>query len=214
MYSPNLILSITKEQLSKLPTLTYSGRVVEINTVEQAFSAINVLRSNLIVGVDTETKPSFRKGRTNNVSLLQIATDDCCYLFRLNQIGFIPEMKTLFEDESITKVGLSLRDDFKQLHKIGDFEPKSVIELQSFVRDYNIADSSLQKIYGIIFGKRISKSQRLSNWETPILTEAQKLYASLDAWACLKIYTYLKSGKFIPKDNPYIFQPPLVENII
>lgn len=205
-------LSITKEQLSSLPTVAYPGHIVVVNTVEQAKSALDILSRFSIVGFDTETKPSFRKGHTNNVALMQISTDDCCYLFRINKIGFIPEMQQFFEDNSVIKVGLSLRDDFHVLHKVHEFDPGSFVDLQNFVKDYCIRDCSLQKIYGIIFNERISKSQRLSNWEAPTLTAQQQLYASIDAWACLKIYNHLKSGQFHPDNSPYIFVEDPQEN--
>ena len=198
-----IILSISKEQLAALPTVTYPGHIVVVNTVEQATSALEIIKRYPVVGFDTETKPSFRKGRTNQVALIQISTGDCCYLFRINKFGFIPELCRLIEDESTTKVGLSLKDDFQVLHKIQEFSPKGFIDLQSMVKEYNIQDCSLQKIYGIMFNERISKSQRLSNWEASTLTAPQQIYASIDAWTCLKIYNHLISGNFKPEESPY-----------
>lgn len=198
-----IILSITKEQLATLPTVTYPGHIVVVNTAEQAVSALETISRYSVVGFDTETKPSFRKGRTNPVSLIQISVGDCCYLFRISKFGFIPELKGFFENGSLLKIGLSLKDDFNVLHKTLDFEPSGFIDLQDYVKDFNIHDISLQKIYAIIFKERISKSQRLSNWAAPSLTAPQQIYASIDAWACLKIYDYLNSGKFIPEQSEY-----------
>lgn len=208
-----IVLSITKEQLASLPTVTYPGHIVVVNTAEQAKSALETIRRHNVVGFDTETKPSFRKGRTNQVALIQISTGDCCYLFRINKFGFTPELKQFFEDDSIIKVGLSLKDDFHVLHKLHDFQPSSFIDLQDMVKDFCIRDCSLQKIYGIIFNGRISKSQRLSNWEASLLSAPQQTYASIDAWACLKIYNYLISGGFSPEDSKYIYTPDTEENI-
>lgn len=208
-----IVLSITKEQLSSLPTVTYPGHIVIVNTAEQAKSALETIRRYEVVGFDTETKPSFRKGRTNQVALIQISTGDCCYLFRINKFGFTPELKQFFEDGSVTKVGLSLKDDFHVLHKLHDFSPCSFIDLQDMAKDFCIRDCSLQKIYGIIFNGRISKSQRLSNWEASMLTTQQQLYASIDAWACLEIYNHLTSGKFSPEKSEYIYTPVHEENI-
>lgn len=202
-----ITLSISKEQLASLPTVTYPGHIVVVNTVEQAKSALATISRYDVVGFDTETKPSFRKGRTNQVALIQISTGDCCYLFRINKFGFIPELMQFMEDSNIIKVGLSLKDDFHVLHKIHEFDPGSFIDLQDMVKDYCIHDCSLQKIYGIIFNGRISKSQRLSNWEASMLTAPQQIYASIDAWACLKIYNHLTSGNFIPEQSEYIYTP-------
>lgn len=207
-----IVLSITKEQLASLPTVTYPGHIVVVNTVEQAKSALETIRRYSVVGFDTETKPSFRKGHTNQVALIQISTGDCCYLFRINKFGFTPELKEFIEDESITKVGLSLKDDFHVLHKLHNFLPSSFVDLQEMVKDFCIRDCSLQKIYGIIFNERISKSQRRSNWEASLLTPPQQTYASIDAWACIKIYNYLISGKFNPEESRYIYTPLSEEN--
>ncbi|HRF69023.1 MAG TPA: 3'-5' exonuclease [Muribaculum sp.] len=199
-----LVLSITKEQLSALPTVTYPGHIIVINTVEQAKSALETIRRFPVVGFDTETKPSFRKGRTNQVALMQFATEECCYLFRINKFGFPDELRDLIENPRITKVGLSLKDDFHVMHKLHDFQPAGFVDLQDLVKEFNILDCSLQKIYGIIFGERISKSQRLSNWEASTLSTPQQTYASIDAWACLKIYSHLTAGRFDPCRSPYI----------
>ena len=206
-----IVLSISKEQLASLPTVTYPGHIEVVNSVEQAKSALDTISRNSVVGFDTETKPSFRKGHTNQVALIQISTGECCYLFRINKFGFTPELKEFLENENITKVGLSLKDDFHVLHKLHKFSPCSFIDLQEMVKDYCIRDCSLQKIYGIIFNERISKSQRLSNWEASLLTAPQQTYASIDAWACIKIYNYLISGKFKPEESKYIYTPPLSE---
>ena len=207
-----VVLSITKEQLASLPTVTYPGHIVVVNTVEQAKSALETIRRYRVVGFDTETKPSFRKGHTNQVALIQISTGDCCYLFRINKFGFTPELKQFIEDDDIVKVGLSLKDDFHVLNKLHKISPSAFIDLQDMVKDFCIRDCSLQKIYGIIFNERISKIQRLSNWEASLLTTPQQIYASIDAWACIKIYNYLTSGDFNPEDSDYIYTPVPEDN--
>lgn len=194
-----------------MPTVVYSGHIMVVNNMDEAASALNYLKRQSVVGIDTETRPSFKRGRTHQVALIQIATEDICYLFRINQLGFIDGLRDFLEDESVIKVGLSLKDDFFMLHKIGDFQPQGYVELQSLVKEYNITDASLQKIYGIIFGERISKSQRLSNWEAADLTPAQQMYAAIDAWACLRIYKYLQSGCFMPQLSQYAHD--VVENV-
>lgn len=199
----NITLSITKEQLSQLPLVEFQGQIHIIDSASDAKQAIDRLSTAGIVGFDTETKPSFKKGRTNIVSLIQISTESDCYLFRINKFGFTLPLVDFIQNPDVTKIGLSLRDDFHVLHRLAPFEPQSFIELQTFVADYCISDASLQKIYAIIFGRRISKSQRLSNWEAESLTVQQQSYASIDAWACLRIYRHLKSGLFNPRQSPY-----------
>jgi ribonuclease D len=187
------IPAISKEALNTLPVEVYEGPLEVVDTIEGFECMMELLNLEKIIGFDTETKPVFAKGKRNKVALLQLATPDSCFLVRLNKIGFPDELFKLFANEHILKIGLSIKDDFLMLRgRNGDLEPKSFIELQSFVKDYGIADNSLQKIYAILFGKKLSKAQRLSNWEADILSPGQKTYAALDAVACLRIYLELE----------------------
>lgn len=187
-------ISIGKDIINSLPIESFAGRIHIVDTIEKAHTAIESLRKHNILGIDTETRPSFKKGHTNKVSLIQLSTHSDCYLFRINMIGFIDELRELLTNKDVIKIGISLRDDLLVLHRVDKFEPHNFIDLQSIVPRYGIADMSLQKIYAIIFGKKISKSQRLSNWEAPQLSIPQQYYAALDAWACLHIYDALQEG--------------------
>lgn len=157
-------------------------------TTDEADKAVDYLMHAPILGIDTETRPTFRRGQVHLVALLQVSTDNTAFLFRLNRIGMPPSLIRLLEDNTITKVGLSLHDDLMMLKKRHDFTPGSFIELQNEVKELGIADMSLQKLYANLYGEKISKSQQLSNWEADVLSEAQMLYAATDAWACIKIY--------------------------
>lgn len=185
--------TISKAEISVLPVVAFEGRIVTIQTEADAEKAVEFLLTQEIVGVDTETRPSFVSGKSYKVSLLQVSTDEVCFLFRLNYIGFPVSIQRFLEEVNVMKIGLSLKDDFGALHKRSDFEPGGFIELQDYVRSFGIDDLSLQKIYAILFGRRISKNQRLSNWEAEVLNDKQKLYAATDAWACLKIYRYMEN---------------------
>ena len=187
-------ISIDKAALNELPIESFAGNIHVIEDIASARRAIDELRRHSVLGLDTETRPSFRKGHSNKVSLVQLSTHTDCYLFRINKIGLIDELRELLTDTQLKKIGLSLRDDFSVLHRVDNFEPHNFVDLQQVVGNYGIADRSLQKIYAIIFGKKISKSQRLSNWEAPTLTVPQQYYAALDAWACLHIYDALMDG--------------------
>ena len=197
------MFGITKDKIAELPTVHFPGRPILINNVADAKNAIAYLSKQTSVGFDTETRPSFTKGHPHSVALLQLSTDEECFLVRLHHTGLYEDLKRFLEDESILKVGLSVKDDFTSLHRLGEFNPGGFLELQNFVKDYNIADNSLQKIYAVIFGERISKGQRLTNWEAPELTESQQAYAALDAWACLRIYKTLLNGEFNQDACPY-----------
>jgi ribonuclease D len=197
------MLSISKQQLVELPEVKYPGKVILVDSAAKSRSALTYLRKVEQVGFDTETRPSFQKFRHYNVSLAQISAGDECFLFRLKLIGSIEPFMEFLWLEEVQKIGLSLKDDFHSLAKLMAFEPRGFVELQSFVKQYQIADNSLQKIYGIIFNQRISKNQRLTNWEAPELTESQQHYAAIDAWACQRIYNHLIAGNFSPEQSIY-----------
>lgn len=198
-----LNISISKDELSQLPTMVYPAEVTVVEDAGTARTAVRALNKEKIVGFDTETRPSFKKGQRHNVALMQISTLDRCFLFRLNKIGISDELKAFLENPGITKIGLSIHDDFNALHRSSEVACKGFIDLQQYVKPFGITDISLQKIYAIIFGERISKSQRLTNWEADTLTPGQQSYAALDAWACLKIYEHLRDGGFHPAESPY-----------
>lgn len=186
--------TIDKKLISEMPKVVFPGRIIIIYTEDDARKAVAYLNRCSVVGVDTETRPSFKKGKVNSVALLQVATSDTCFLFRLNRIG-IPDFLEEFLQNDVLKIGLSLRDDFNMLHRANNKDPRvgNWIELQDYVSRFGIQEKSLQKIYAILFGEKISKSQRLSNWEADVLTEAQQQYAATDAWATLRIYQKLNN---------------------
>lgn len=184
--------TITKEDISDMPKATFEGKIITICTEKDAERAVEFLSQYPAVGIDSETRPSFVKGQMHKVSLLQIATEGHCFLFRLNLMGFHKALVNFLENPAIVKVGLSLKDDFMALHRRAPFKQQSCIELQEFVKPFGIQDKSLQKIYAILFGHKISKSQRLSNWEAETLSPSQQQYAATDAWTCLKIYNLLQ----------------------
>lgn len=184
-----------KRLIPKLPRVQFQGRIFVIFSQREADKAVDYLMRQDLLGFDTETRPSFRKGQIHQVALLQVATHDTCFLFRLNRIGITPSIQRLLEDQHITKVGLSLQDDLRMLRLRSDFTPGTFIELQKEIKDIGIQDMSLQKIYANLFGGKIAKNQQLSNWEANILSEAQQRYAATDAWACIRIHEEIKRMK-------------------
>ena len=189
----NFRANIEKSEVAQMPNTLFSGRIITIDTPDDAEKAVLALSRESIVGIDTETRPSFRKGVHYNVSLLQISTLETCFLFRLNRIGIPSPLIELLENNGITKVGLSLHDDYQALNKRKRFTPANFLDLQKYVTRFGIEEKGLQKMYAIVFGERISKSQQLTNWDADVLTDKQKLYAATDAWACLRIYHHLKN---------------------
>ena len=182
---------IDKAEISTMPTASFEGRIITIDTPQAVDQAIIALSKESHVGIDTETRPSFRKGVQHDVSLIQLSTLDTCFLIRLNRTGMPASLISFLENKNIAKIGLSLHDDYQGLCKRRKFKAGNFIDLQKEVGKYGIEEMSLQKIFAIMFAQRISKSQQLTNWENDVLTDKQKLYAATDAWACLKIYNEL-----------------------
>lgn len=177
-----------KKAITGLPVVTFPGRIITIITAGEAEKAVDYLLSSDIIGVDTETKPAFHRGEQHKVSLLQVSNRDTCFLFRLNLTDITPAIKKLLEDNTVKKIGLSWHDDIRGLESRLPFEPGFFLDLQDMVGAIGIKDLSLQKIYANLFHKKISKRQRLSNWEAPVLTDKQKQYAAIDAWSCIQLY--------------------------
>ena len=186
--------SITKEEISALPVESFPGNIVVVEDHKDVRNAIASLSAFDYVGFDTETRPNFSKNQHHKVALIQLASPNHCYLFRLNKLGGIPtQLEEFLKNRTTIKVGLSLLDDFHGIRKLMSFETDSFIDLQKVVPSFGIQEASLQKIYAILFGKKISKRMRLSNWEVNEFSESQKQYAALDAWACLQIYQHLNT---------------------
>jgi len=179
---------VTDEDLHKLPVSQFSGRIILIDTLEKFFNTLPQLKKAALLGFDTETKPSFKKGRKHKVSLLQLADDHNAWLFRLNMIGLPDELAKILSDNSVKKVGVAIHDDIKALRNLKAFEAAGFTDLQSIVADHGIKQLGLRKLSAIVLGFSISKSQQVSNWEAPALTWPQQLYAATDAWVCRRIY--------------------------
>lgn len=182
---------LTDEDIHKLPVSQFAGRVLLIDTIEKYYSAIPDLKKCTLLGFDTETKPSFKKGKKYKVSLLQLADDHHAWLLRLNCIGLPQELADILSDVSIVKIGVAIHDDIKALKQIRPFEPGGFIDLQTVVGNHGIKQLGLKKMSAIVLGFTISKSQQVSNWEAPALTWPQQIYAATDAWVCRRIYLRL-----------------------
>ena len=171
-----------------MPVAAFEGEVIVVDQPEMVEPAVAYLRTQRVLGVDTEARPSFQRGIHYPTALVQIASHERCYLFRLTHVGMPEALAALFADEQICKVGLAFKDDINGLRRRRDFVPANCIDIQKIVAQYGILDLGLQKLFAICFGKKISKAQQLTNWENSHLTPEQARYASTDAWATLLIY--------------------------
>ncbi len=193
--------SISNDELAELPLSSFEGVIHVIEKPEDLAHALKYLNSQSIIGFDTETRPAFKKGQVFPVSLLQLATSDQAFLFRINKIGLPAGLIKILASPKILKIGVAIRDDIKILQRIVHFKPAGFIELQDLVKDYGIENFSLKKLSAIVLGFRISKSQRLTNWDADELTEQQLIYGATDAWVSCDIYKQLLLTPILPKHS-------------
>ena len=186
--------SISADEINRLEVKQFDGEIHLIDSLEDVPEAVEYISRHKLIGFDTESKPSFSKGSSNKVSLLQLAIPDEVFLFRLLYTGLPDELIRLFEDEDIIFAGVAIRDDVRKLQQIRSFKDAGFLELQKYSSYYKIEDNSLKKLAAIVMNIRISKSQQLSDWEAKTLTEAQMRYAATDAWVCHEVYHILRNS--------------------
>ena len=186
---------IAKEEVNELPKAVFNGEIFVITSEEELTKHLPVLAKEKVIGFDTETKPAFKKGQVNGIALLQLATHEIALLIKIKEVGMPKELTKILENPSILKIGAAIRDDNRGLQKVAKFKPAGFIDLQNIVSEYGIECLSVRKMAAIVLGKKVSKSQQLSNWESPIYTEAQQQYAAIDAWACREIFIKLLESK-------------------
>ena len=182
---------ISNEQTALLPAIEFRGEIRIVEDERDIAAACKYLAEQPVIGFDTETRPSFRPGVTFHVSLLQLSSPEVCYLFRLNRIPLDKAILQLFENKRLLKVGADVAGDLRSLRQIRHFRDAGFIDLQAIAPEWGIAEKSLRKLSAIVLGQRVSKAQRLSNWEAATLTDKQQLYAATDAWVCTRIYDRL-----------------------
>ena len=183
---------VDKKVIPTLPRVCFDGKIVVVVSPAEAERAVDYLLAQPVLGFDTETRPSFKKGVKHKCALLQVSTANCCFLFRLNHIGMCPAVKRLLSDRQVIKVGLAWKNDALALRQLGEFEMGEFVDLQDMARQIGIEDQSLAKLYANVFGERISKREQLTNWERDVLDDHQKRYAATDAWACVMLYNEFK----------------------
>ena len=187
----NFIDKISNEQTALLPAVEFRGEIRIVEHERDIAAACKTLAEQPVIGFDTETRPSFRPGIAFRVSLLQLSTPTVCYLFRLNKIPLAKPILQLLEDRRVLKIGADVAGDLRSLRQIRHFRDGGFVDLQGIAPEWGIGEKSLRKLSAIVLGRRVSKAQRLSNWEAATLTDKQQLYAATDAWVCTRIYEQL-----------------------
>lgn len=179
---------VSKESIRELPLLEFAGEIVVIDDEKEAEKACQHLAASPVLGFDTEKKPAFKKGEYFHPALLQLANDDAAYLFQIHKMGFADCLKTILEDQTISKLGVAITDDIKELNRMSRFKPAGFIELADMAKERDIPYFGLRNLTAFFLDKRLSKGQQVSNWENNKLTVKQQMYAATDAWVALRIY--------------------------
>ena len=182
---------ITKEDINLLELDKYNGEIILIDTEDALAKACIEIAKSAIIGIDTETKPSFKKGIINTVALLQIATDKKAYIIRLKKVKMSTPLAAIFSNKKIKKIGIAVFDDLKDLKKLHPFKDESVVDLNLLAPKLGFESIGAKKLSALVLGIRISKRQQVSNWEAQKLSQAQIDYAATDAWICREIYLKL-----------------------
>lgn len=198
--------TITNEQTAELPSAQFDGKIIIVTRDEQINAVCRDLAKQKVIGFDTETRPSFKAGVTNRVALLQLSTHNRCYLIRLCRMKLHNALLRILSSPDIVKIGADVAGDLRALHILRNFNERGFIDLQHIAGDWGVEEKSLRKMSAIVLGKRVSKAQRLSNWEASTLTPQQQMYAATDAWICIQIYEKLLSSPRITETETTIKQ--------
>jgi len=185
--------NISVDEIKNYELSWFKGEIVVVEDLITFNKVLPRLLNEKVLGFDTETKPTFRKGQKNRVSLIQLASSDLACLFRINKTGIPQGLADILGDPDVIKAGVAVHDDIRFMKKVKKFDPAGFIDLQPFVKDFGIVSSGLKKLTAIVLGFRISKRQQVTDWEAEELTEAQRVYAATDAWVCREIYNKLTS---------------------
>ena len=179
---------ISKTEINQLPLIKWEGRIEILHTIEEMTTAVERLKHEKILGFDTETRPTFKKGDYYPPALIQLSTADCVYLFRINITKNLVPLLPILESDNILKTGVAIKDDVKELRKMEDFQPKGFIEIAELTVNLGYENRGLRALAGLLMHGRISKAAQVSNWARTELDPKQISYAATDAWISRELY--------------------------
>jgi ribonuclease D len=179
---------ISKAEINELPLIAWEGAIEILESVETMQSAVEKITAERHLGFDTETRPTFKKGQYYPPALIQLATADCVYLFRISQTATLKPLLPILESPDILKTGVAIKDDVKELRAMEDFQPGGFVEIANITAKLGYENRGLRALAGLFLGGRISKAAQVSNWARPELDNKQIRYAATDAWISREIY--------------------------
>lgn len=188
MPESQVIKKISKAEINDLPLIQWDGDIRILSTLEEMQEAVEILQAHTHLGFDTETRPTFKKGQYYPPALIQLASADCVYLFRISQTKTFDPILPLLESDAILKTGVAIKDDVKELRAMQDFNPAGFVEIADLTKKLGYENRGLRALAGLLMGGRISKAAQVSNWARPELDQKQIRYAATDAWVSRELY--------------------------
>ncbi len=179
---------ITKAEINELPLIAWEGDIQILETIEAMEAAVAELVKETHLGFDTETRPTFKKGEYYPPALIQLATEQCVYLFRISKTESLAPLLPILESPDILKTGVAIKDDVKELRAMEDFQPDGFVEVADITVKLGYENRGLRALAGLLLHGRISKAAQVSNWARPELDAKQIRYAATDAWISREIY--------------------------
>ena len=186
--SQSNLRSISKAEINALPLISWEGRTEILTTVEEMAEAVDRLKHETVLGFDTETRPTFKKGEYYPPALIQLGSPDCVYLFRICKTNTLSPLIPIFESSAIFKTGIAIKNDIKELKRMETFEPRGFIEITELTKTLGYKNCGLRSLAALLVQGRISKAAQVSNWARKDLDSKQIRYAATDAWISRELY--------------------------
>lgn len=187
-FQDGALAAISREELADLPIGRYDGEVLIVCDADGRARAREDFAQETLVGLDTETRPAFRKGEHYPPSLVQVATGRAVYLFQLACAETHPLLRALLEEPRVLKAGVGLAHDLRSLQTVFGFEPRNVVDVGALARRRGCTQTGVRNLAGMFLDVRIPKGARTSNWSARTLTRQQITYAATDAWVCRELF--------------------------
>ena len=184
---------LDKETINELPLIRFHGAIHVAEDSKSFNRFASRLAKQRVLGFDIECKPNFKRGPNNPPALIQLATADQAFIFRLFPVMKLGPLLDILTNPDTIKTGVAIKDDLKNLNKIEEFEAAGFEDLATLAKSLEIEQTGLRNMTAIFFKHRLSKSAQLSNWQKRPLTPSQINYAATDAWISRELYLIMKA---------------------
>jgi ribonuclease D len=181
------------------------NRIVVPKTTIEFSRALLEIQDSVFVGFDTESRPTFTKGRLpNGPHVVQFSTLERAFIFQLHRLDCHPFLAEILESKEIIKVGFGLKVDQGQIRKQLRVGINAVLDLDRiFRKDGYCHTIGVRSAIALVLNEQFHKSRRVtvSNWSVEELTTTQLLYAANDAYSALRVLLALEEqrpGKILP----------------